>query len=58
MPSQQQSKILSLREHEMALIKQVLQQTKGNVSQAAKVLNIDRNILYRKINEFNILNEY
>lgn len=50
------TQILSLREHEMALIKQVLEETKGNISRAAKALNIGRNTLYRKMKEFDLLN--
>jgi len=50
-----QPKILSLREHEMTLIKQVLEQTRGNISQASKLLNISRNTLYRKVKEFELL---
>lgn len=50
----QQPKQISLREHEMTLIKQVLEQTNGNISQASKLLNIGRNTLYRKMKEFNL----
>ncbi|MEW9673783.1 sigma-54-dependent Fis family transcriptional regulator [Ammoniphilus sp. 3BR4] len=45
---------VSLQEHEMTVIKQVLEQTKGNISQAAKHLNIGRNTLYRKLKAYNI----
>ena len=51
----QQPKQISLREHEMTLIKQVLEQTNGNISQASKLLNIGRNTLYRKMKEFNLM---
>lgn len=40
----------SIKEHELQLIEQVLKQTNGNISRAAKVLNIGRNTLYRKLN--------
>lgn len=36
-------------------IKQVLEQTRGNISQASKLLNISRNTLYRKVKEFELL---
>jgi sigma-54 dependent transcriptional regulator, acetoin dehydrogenase operon transcriptional activator AcoR len=45
----------SLQEHEMNTIKQVLQQTKGNISHAAKQLNIGRNTLYRKLKAYNLI---
>lgn len=45
----------SLQEHEVNAIKQVLQQTKGNISHAAKQLNIGRNTLYRKLKAYNLI---
>jgi sigma-54 dependent transcriptional regulator, acetoin dehydrogenase operon transcriptional activator AcoR len=45
----------SLQEHELNAIKQVLQQTKGNISHAAKQLNIGRNTLYRKLKAYNLI---
>lgn len=50
--------ILSLREHEILLIKQVLEQTKGNITRAAKLLKIGRNTLYRKMKEYQIRSEF
>lgn len=50
----QQPKSISLREHEKTLIKQVLEQTNGNISQASKLLDIGRNTLYRKIKDFKL----
>jgi sigma-54 dependent transcriptional regulator, acetoin dehydrogenase operon transcriptional activator AcoR len=47
--------VKSLQEHEINLIKQVLEQTKGNISHAAKQLNIGRNTLYRKLKVYNII---
>ncbi|HWL23917.1 MAG TPA: helix-turn-helix domain-containing protein [Ureibacillus sp.] len=46
---------MSLREHEIALIQQVLEQTNGNISRAAKQLDIGRNTLYRKMKEYNLM---
>ncbi|RID83004.1 sigma-54-dependent Fis family transcriptional regulator [Peribacillus asahii] len=48
-------KIMSLREHEIALIQQVLEQTNGNISRAAKQLDIGRNTLYRKMKEYGLM---
>ncbi|WP_134699225.1 sigma-54-dependent Fis family transcriptional regulator [Ammoniphilus sp. YIM 78166] len=42
--------VTSIKEHELQLIEQVLKQTNGNISRAAKMLNIGRNTLYRKLN--------
>jgi transcriptional regulator of acetoin/glycerol metabolism len=46
---------MSLREHEITLIKQVLEQTNGNISRASKQLNIGRNTLYRKLKAYNLM---
>ncbi|HJV16100.1 MAG TPA: sigma-54-dependent Fis family transcriptional regulator [Bacillales bacterium] len=51
---QKNHKIMSLRDQEIVLIKQVLEQTKGNISLASKQLNIGRNTLYRKMKDYNI----
>jgi sigma-54 dependent transcriptional regulator, acetoin dehydrogenase operon transcriptional activator AcoR len=51
---QTNKKIMSLRNQEMVLIKQVLEQTQGNISRAAKQLNIGRNTLYRKMKDYHI----
>jgi sigma-54 dependent transcriptional regulator, acetoin dehydrogenase operon transcriptional activator AcoR len=48
------NKIMSLQELEINLIKQVLEQTHGNISLASKQLNIGRNTLYRKLKEYNL----
>ncbi|HJV45088.1 MAG TPA: sigma-54-dependent Fis family transcriptional regulator [Bacillota bacterium] len=45
---------MSLQDHEITAIKQALEQTKGNISQAAKKLNISRNTLYRKLKDYQI----
>jgi len=45
---------LVMEQVERPLICMVLQQTKGNQSQAADILGINRNTLRKKINEFNI----
>lgn len=52
---QENSVTLSLRDHEILLIKQVLKQTNGNITRAAKQLKIGRNTLYRKMKEYNLL---
>jgi transcriptional regulator of acetoin/glycerol metabolism len=48
-------KLMSLREHEITLIKQALEQTNGNISRASKQLNIGRNTLYRKLKAYNLM---
>ncbi len=45
---------MSLREQEINLIKQVLERTNGNISFAAKQLNIGRNTLYRKMKAYGV----
>ncbi|WML46329.1 sigma-54-dependent Fis family transcriptional regulator [Neobacillus sp. PS3-40] len=49
------NKIVSLQEHEITLIKQVLEQTHGNISRASKQLNIGRNTLYRKLKDYSLI---
>lgn len=49
------NQVLSLREQEIIHIKQILEQTNGNISLASKQLNISRNTLYRKLKEHNIM---
>ncbi|MGE7273264.1 sigma-54-dependent Fis family transcriptional regulator [Brevibacillus panacihumi] len=44
----------SLKESEMEAIKRAIRTTGGNVSQAAKLLQIGRNTLYRKLAEYRI----
>ncbi|RXT07234.1 sigma-54-dependent Fis family transcriptional regulator [Ammoniphilus sp. CFH 90114] len=44
----------SLKWNEATCIKQTLDQVNGNISQAAKLLNIGRNTLYRKLRTYNI----
>lgn len=44
----------SLKGNEAACIKETLEQVNGNISQAAKLLNIGRNTLYRKLRAYNI----
>lgn len=44
----------SLKWNEAACIKQALEQVDGNISQAAKLLHIGRNTLYRKLRAYNI----
>ncbi|HMM19179.1 MAG TPA: sigma 54-interacting transcriptional regulator [Selenomonadales bacterium] len=45
---------LSLRDAEKKIIKETLDQTRGNISHAAKLLGIGRNTLYSKIKEYAI----
>jgi transcriptional regulator of acetoin/glycerol metabolism len=47
--------LTSMREQEMILIKKALEHTNGNISQAAKQLNIGRNTLYRKLKAYNLM---
>lgn len=44
----------SLREYEITLIQQTIKKCNGNISQAAKQLNIGRNTLYRKMKAFDL----
>ena len=44
----------TLREAEAEAVKKALNQSKNNVTQAAKILGIGRNTLYKKIKEYNI----
>ncbi|WNC14698.1 sigma-54-dependent Fis family transcriptional regulator [Brevibacillus brevis] len=46
---------MSLREMECEAIKRALHASRGNVSQAAKMLQIGRNTLYRKMADYHIL---
>ncbi|HJV46815.1 MAG TPA: sigma-54-dependent Fis family transcriptional regulator [Bacillota bacterium] len=46
---------LSIQEYEMNLIKQTLVKCQGNISQAAKQLNIGRNTLYRRLKAFGLM---
>ena len=46
--------VQSLRETELQAIKKALYSSRGNVSQAAKLLQIGRNTLYRKMAEYHI----
>lgn len=43
-----------LEQAERQLIEKALQQTQGSVAQAANILNISRNALYRRLDKFNI----
>ncbi|WP_051330728.1 sigma-54-dependent Fis family transcriptional regulator [Aneurinibacillus terranovensis] len=45
---------ISLRETEQKAIREVLEKTKWNITRAAKLLNIGRNTLYRKIKSYNL----
>ena len=47
--------LMTLKKAEEAAIKKALKHTRGNVTQAAKILGIGRNTLYGKIKEYNIL---
>jgi transcriptional regulator with PAS, ATPase and Fis domain len=49
------SGVMSLREMECEAIKKALALSRGNVSQAAKLLQIGRNTLYRKMADYRIL---
>lgn len=48
---------LSIREMEIVLIIQTLLQTRNNISEAAKILGMSRSTLYRKVKEYNLLDE-
>lgn len=50
----QSFELTSMKEHEITLIKQALEQANGNISHAAKQLNIGRNTLYRKMKAYNL----
>ena len=43
-----------MEEHEMEIIRKVLQKHKGNISYTAKELDIGRQTLYRKINKYDL----
>lgn len=47
--------LMTLKKAEETAIKKALKHTRGNVTQAAKILGIGRNTLYGKIKEYNIL---
>jgi len=51
---QSKQELVSMQQHEITLIKQALEQTNGNISHAAKRLNIGRNTLYRKLKAYNL----
>lgn len=51
------SSVMSLRETECEAIKKALYMSGGNVSQAAKLLQIGRNTLYRKMADYRILSQ-
>ncbi|MFO7819503.1 MAG: helix-turn-helix domain-containing protein [Halanaerobacter sp.] len=46
--------LMSLKEVEKKLIKDTLAETGNNISQAAKLLDIGRSTLYRKINKYDL----
>jgi len=52
--SRQEEQGYSLRESERTAILEVLKETQGNISKTAKLLNIGRNTLYRKIKGYGI----
>lgn len=52
---EEETKPTSLLEQEIQLIKQTLDRSNGNISNAAKQLNIGRNTLYRKMKTHNIV---
>ncbi|MGC5327146.1 sigma-54-dependent Fis family transcriptional regulator [Brevibacillus sp. SYSU BS000544] len=52
--SQTQQEKMSIRDQEIALIKQALELHQGNITQAAKQLKIGRNTLYRKLKEYQL----
>lgn len=49
--------VLPLRELEHRALRQALRKTNGNISQAAKLLQIGRATLYRRIQELNLNQE-
>lgn len=46
-----------MAEHEKLIIRQTLQQCKGNRTQTARVLGIHRSVLYRKMHRYNIIGD-
>ncbi len=48
----------TLEEQEIAYIKWILKETKGNKTQAAKILGIDRVSLWRKLKKYGLENEF
>ena len=53
-PAMNEAKALSLSEVEKEHIARTLQQTKWNISQAARLLDIDRKTLYDKIRKYGL----
>ncbi|GAB4178508.1 MAG: sigma-54 dependent transcriptional regulator [Calditrichia bacterium] len=54
LPERQNDNILSIKEIEKNHIRKVLNIAKGNISQAAKLLEIDRTTLYHKMKKYGI----
>lgn len=48
---------LSIKEMEIVMIIQTLLQTRNNISEAANILGMSRSTLYRKVKEYNLLDE-
>jgi transcriptional regulator of acetoin/glycerol metabolism len=46
--------VLKLKDREFYTISEALSKTEGNMSQAAKLLGIGRNTLYRKMQKYSI----
>ncbi len=53
-----EGKVPSLEEQEIAYINWVMNETKGNKTQAAEMLNIDRVSLWRKIKKYGLQDDY
>ena len=53
--SNKEKHLLTLKEAEAEAVRETLKHTKGNVTQAAKILGIGRNTLYKKIKQYNII---
>ncbi len=54
-PVIQEKRLLTLKESEAEAVKAALEHTNGNVTRAAKILEIGRNTLYGKIKEYNLI---
>lgn len=51
-PSEKENKALSIEEHEQETIAKAIEIAGGNLSKAARLLNIGRTTLYRKLNQY------
>jgi len=56
MTASKQNEVMTLKQAEIMAVKTALEYTKGNISKAAKILNIGRNTLYEKIRTSGLYN--